>query len=99
MAKQKVAKAEVEQATVEAVIKFLKENGAGSVIKRSKVARVTCDFCMPGTCRNDDSLGRGPDERMLFGTRGEVGYPIESLARYMAGRGFVIESKQVAANE
>ncbi len=97
MAKRKIAKAELDQAIVEAVVKFLKENGAGSVIKRSKVAKVTCDFCMPGTCRNDDSLGRGPDERILFGTRGDVGYPLESLARYMAGRGFAIEIREETA--
>lgn len=94
MSKPKVA---VEQSKVEAVVKFLKENGAGTVVKRSKVNIFTCDFVMPGTARNDDSLGRGPDERILFGTKGEVGYPIESLARYMAGRGFVIETRQESA--
>ncbi len=81
---------------VEAIVSFLKENGAGSIIKRSKVAGPSCGFLQPGTCRNDDCLGRGPDERIIFGARGEVGYPIESLSRYMFGRGFVIEKQQVA---
>ena len=87
---------QIEQATIEAIVNFLKENGAGSVIKRSRVAGPSCDFLQPGTCRNDDSLQRGPDEKILFGTRGEVGYPIESLARYMARRGFVVEKRQAA---
>ena len=92
-------KNQISQASVETIINFLKHNGAGSVVKRSKVAGPSCDFLQPGTCRNDDSLNRGPDERILFGTRGEVGYPIESLARYMAKRGFSIETRQVAVNE
>jgi len=80
-----------KQADIETIVNFLKENGAGSVIKRSKVAGPSCHFLQPGTCRNDDSHNCGPDERILFGTRGEVGYPIVSLARYMAKRGFSIE--------
>ncbi len=75
---------------VEKVVEFLKANGGGTHIKRSKTAKVTCDLVLPGTIRNDDSLERGPDERILFGSRGEVAYPIESLARYMVRRGFVI---------
>ncbi len=97
--KLKVQK-EVDTTDVERIIEFLKMNGAGSVVKRTKVAGPSCDFLQPGTCRNDDSSGRGPDERILFGVRGEVGYPIESLARYMAKRGFKIEQReQVAINE
>jgi len=88
---------QIKQADVATVIGFLKSNGAGSVVKRSKVAGPSCDFLQPGTCRNDDSLNRGPDERVLFGTRGEVAYPIASLARYMAKRGFRIETRQDAA--
>ncbi len=92
-------KKQIERANVETIIEFLKLNGAGSVVKRSKVAEPSCGFLQPGTCRNDDSLQRGCDERILFGSRGEVGYPIESLARYMAGRGFTIETRQVAVDE
>jgi len=88
---------EVDHAIVEAIVKFLKENGARSHVKRSKVDIPTCDLVMPGTIRNDDSLGRGPDAKILFGTRGEVAYPIASLARYMAKRGFRIERRQDAA--
>ncbi len=90
-------KKQSKQADVEAIVEFLRLNGAGSHIKRSKVAGPSCDFLSPGTCRNDDSLNRGPDERILFGTRGEVGYPIEALARYMYRRGFVIETRQDTA--
>ncbi len=90
-------KQQSKQADVEAIINFLKLNGAGSVIKRSKVAGPSCDFLQPGTIRNDDSLRRGPEEKILFGSRGEVGYPIESLARYMAKRGFVIETREQEA--
>jgi len=91
MARQKE---KIDQAIVEVVVRFLKENGAGSVVKRSKVAGPSCDFLQPGTCRNDDSLGRGPDVRIIFGARGAVAYPVESLARYMTRRGFVIETRQ-----
>ncbi len=79
---------------IEKVVEFLKANGAGTHIKRSKLSKATCDLVVPGTARNDDSLGRGPDERILFGSRGEVIYPIEALARYMVKRGLVIEVMQ-----
>lgn len=82
---------QIKSASIEAIVNFLRSNGGGSVIKRSNVAEPSCGFLQSGTCRNDDSLKRGPDERILFGTRGEVGYPIVSLARYMAKRGFSIE--------
>ena len=89
-------KKEVDATLVERVAGFLESNGAGSVIKRSKVAKYSCDFLHPGTCRNDDSLGRGPDERVLFGAKRAVGYPLKSLARYMVHRGFVFEKHQVS---
>lgn len=89
---------QTEQMKVEKVVEFLRANGAGTHAKRSKLAKFTCDLVLPGTARNDDSLMRGPDERILFGSRGEVAYPIESLARYMVRRGLVIEkSKHVSA--
>jgi len=86
-----------EPATITAIIEFLKANGAGTHIKRSKTEIYTCDLVVATTVRNDDSLGRGPDEKVFFGKKREVCYPIESFARYMARRGFVIETRNVEA--
>lgn len=83
----------MNQKSVAEIVNFLKENGAGSIVKRSDAKEASCGFLTIGTLRNDDSLQRGPDERVLFGARGVVGYPIESVARYMAKRGFRIESR------
>ena len=90
---------QITGADLDAVVEFLKANGAGTLVKRTKVNIHTCDFVMPGTIRNDDSLGRGPDERILFGTKREVAYPVESLARYMLQRGFKVVKRQVSINE
>ena len=88
---------QTEKMNVEKVVEFLKGNGAGTHVKRSKLAKVTCDLVVPGTARNDDSLGRGIDERILFGARGEVAYPVEALARYMVKRGLTFETSQESA--
>ena len=90
MAKEK----KVQTADIEDIVNFLKENGAGSVIRRSDVGKVSCGLLNPGTCANADSAGTGVDERITFGAVKKVSYPIESLARYMVKRGFVIESRQ-----
>lgn len=89
-------KANIDAAQVQRVIEFLKSNGAETHVQRSDVGRVSCGMLNSGTCANDDCLKRGPDERVVFGSIGKVSYPVESLARYMAGRGFVIEKQQAA---
>ena len=85
---------DIDAAQVQRVIDFLKSNGAGTHVRRSDVGKVSCGMLNPGTCANDDSLQRGPDERVCFGARGCVSYPIASLVRYMVGRGFVIEIRE-----
>ena len=87
---------DIDAAKVQAVIDFLKLNGAGTHVRRADAARVSCGMLNSGTLANDDSLKRGPDERVVFGSIKKVSYPIESLARYMIRRGFVIESMQAA---
>ena len=79
---------------VEQIVEYLKKNGAGEVVRRPDVGKVTNGFLHPATLANKDCEGCGPDSRVLFGHR--VGYPIESLARYMASKGFFIERQQVA---
>ena len=81
--------------TIEQITQFLKDNGAPPVTLRSKLPLFTCGFVHNRTVTNHDSLGIGPKERVIFGNqRQAVGYPLESLAEYMAERGFVIESRQ-----
>jgi len=73
---------------------FLKANGAPEVILRRDVAKYSCGFLHRDTLRNADSLGTGPTQRVIFGNKRQaVGYPLTALAAYMAGRGFVIESR------
>jgi hypothetical protein len=74
---------------VEQIVEFLRTPGAGQIIRRPDVGKVTNGFLHPATLANKDSEGTGPDSRVLFGHR--VGYPIESLARYMAKKGFFFE--------
>lgn len=78
------------------IVTFLKANGAGSVVTRRDVAKVSCGFLHPRTLANDDSAGEGPEKRVLFGARGKIAYPVESLAKYMAKRGFRIESRKAS---
>jgi len=86
-----------DQAQTERIIHFLRENGAGSLVRRSDVSTVSCGMLNPGTMANDDSAGRGPCERIVFGKIGKVSYPVKSLAKYMARRGFVIETRNIEA--
>ena len=80
--------------TIEQITQFLKDNGAPAVILRRDVGRYSCDFLHRDTIRNADSLGTGPDKRVIFGAKRQaVGYPLESLAQYMAKRGFAIECR------
>ena len=81
----------VKVASIEDIVSFLQKNGAGSVIRRSDVGKISCGMLNPGTMANADSAGTGVDERITFGALKRVSYPIESLARYMVGKGFVIE--------
>ena len=83
--------------SIEEIIKFLRENGAGSVIKRTDVKKVTCGLVSGGTLANEDHRGEGPVEKIVFsaqGPHGLIGYPIESLARYMEKRGFYLETRE-----
>ena len=91
-------KREITPQSVEQLCQFLKDNGAPLVVLRSDVAKYSCGFLHPATIRNADSLGHGPVNRVVFGDKRQaVGYPLESLARYMAERGFVIETRQESA--
>ena len=92
-------KADLDAAQVQRVIDFLKSNGAGTHIRRADASRVSCGMLNSGTLANDDSAkpSRGPDERVAFGSLKKVSYPIESLARYMVNRGFVIETREEEA--
>ncbi len=81
--------------TADQIIKLLRDNGAPDIIIRRDVGKYSCGFVHPLTVRNADSRGYGPDQRMLLGSRKAVGYPIASLARYMAGRGFYFEEQVV----
>ena len=85
-------KVKVNAVDVEAIVNFLKENGAGSIICRSDVGKVSCGMLNPGTMANADSAGTGVDERIIFGAVKKVAYPIHSLAEYMVRRGFRIET-------
>jgi len=87
----------IQAADIEDIVSFLKENGAGSVIRRSDVGKVSCGMLNPGTMANADSAGNGVDERITFGAIKMVSYPIKSLARYMATKGFVVETREHAA--
>ena len=89
-------KADLDAAQVQRVIEFLKSNGAGTHVRRPDVGKVSCGMLNPGTMANDDSLGRGPGERICFGAMGSISYPVGSLARYMVRRGFVVETKEAA---
>ena len=90
-------KSDIDEAQVQRVIEFLKSNGAGTHVRRPDVGKVSCLMLNPGTIANDDSLKRGPDERVVFGAIGKVSYPVESLARYMVARGFVTKTRQNTA--
>ncbi len=80
--------------STEQIEDFLKTNGAPPVVLRRDVGKYSCGFLHRDTLRNADSLGTGPKQRVIFGdARKAVGYPLSSLAEYMAGRGFVIESR------
>ena len=76
---------------VEKIVEFLKQNGAGALVPRTEVRRVSCGLLCPGTLANDDSRGKGPREIIRFGEMGRVSYPVEALAEYMARRGLTIE--------
>ena len=84
---------DIDAAQVERIINFLKSNGAGSHVRRADLKKVSCGMLNSGTMANADSNGTGPDERVVFGSIGKVSYPVESLARYMEERGFVIEMR------
>lgn len=101
MPKRLIQEEEINQAVVEEVVKFLESNGAGTHVRRSDAAKVSCGMLNSGTLANADSAKppRGPDERVTFGTLKKVSYPIESLARYMVRRGFMSETRQGAVNE
>ncbi len=73
MAKEK----RVQAADIEDIVSFLKENSAGSVIRRSDAAKVSCGMLNAGTLANADSANppTGPDERVVFGSIGKVSYP------------------------
>ena len=94
-----MSKKDIDPAQVQEVVEFLRANGAGSHVRRSDAAKVSCGMLNSGTLANEDSAkpSRGPSERVVFGARGCISYPIESLARYMCQRGFAIETRQDAA--
>lgn len=88
---------DIDAAQIERIIDFLKENGAGSVVRRSDVAKVSCGMLNSGTLANADSAKTGPKERITFGAVGKVSYPLPALAEYMHLRGFKVETRQDAA--
>ena len=85
------SKKTVTRIDVERAIQLLKANGAGQNVLRLNVGKVSDDLLQPGTMRNDDCYGRGPNTRIIF--NGKVAYPVEALAEYMVNRGLVIEQR------
>ena len=83
---------EFQKIETENVVNFLKENGAGSIILRTDIEKVSCGFLKAGSVANDDCRGNGPKKRVVFGPKGRIGYPIQNLAEYMVRRGFRIET-------
>lgn len=62
----------------------LEQNWGCPVVARSQIARFSGGLLTPKTLANLDSLGKGPEGRLVVGRR--VGYDVHTLVEWMRER-------------